>query len=179
MKVANFTDVEHHIKENTIIMPKTNKKGNKIEIKLSENEIEIYNSIEFKTDYLLNINSETKEGRSNSYGKLIKKLTEKYFGEALTQTQLRKCSVTDDFKKNEWKPVKEQIEALTISAAGRNHSLDVALRHYLQDSHDINVNLKVKSTLNIVDDNGHIQYSYDLKEIITNMEYHKLLKKSL
>ena len=154
MKVANFTDVEHHIKENTIIMPKTNKKGNKIEIKLSENEIEIYNSIEFKTDYLLNINSKTKEGRSNSYGKLIKKLTEKYFGEALTQTQLRKCAVTDDYKKNEHLPEKQKIEALTIGASKRNQSVDTALRHYLQDTDDINVSLKVKKTLNIVDDNG-------------------------
>ena len=160
-------------KTNTIIIPKSNKKGDSLKIKLNDLEMT------FDTDYLLNINSETNKGKCNYYSKLIPKLTLKYFGERLTQTQLRKVSVTNSFKKNEHKPVKEQIGQLTIDASGRNHSVETAMRHYLEDTDDINVSLRVKKTLNIVNENGDIEYSYDLKEMITIMEYHKLLKKSL
>ena len=166
-------------KTNTIIIPKSNKKGDSLKIKLNDFESNLYKEMTFDTDYLLNINSETNKGKCNYYSKLIPKLTLKYFGERLTQTQLRKVSATNSFKKNEHKSVKEQIEQLTIDASGRNHSVETAMRHYLEDTDDINVSLSVKKTLNIVNDNGDIEYSYDIKQMITIMEYHKLLKKSV
>ena len=181
VKIRNYTEEEHHMnsKTNTIIIPKSNKKGDSLKIKLNDFESNLYKEMTFDTDYLLNINSETNKGKCNYYSKLIPKLTLKYFGERLTQTQLRKVSATNSFKKNEHKPVKEQIEQLTIDASGRNHSVETAMRHYLEDTDDINVSLSVKKTLNIVNDNGDIEYSYDIKQMITIMEYHKLLKKSV
>lgn len=179
VKVRNFTKDQHHMnnKTNTIIIPSSNKKYERMEIKLTETESELYNSIEFKTDYLLNINSKTDKGRCNRYSQLIPELTLEYFGERLTQTELRKCAVTDDYKKNEHLPEKQKIEALTINASKRGHSLNTALRHYLQDSTDINVCLKFKDTLNIVDENGEIEDSFDLKETVKVMRFYKLFKK--
>ena len=153
-----------------------NKTKKKILIKLNNEDSEILNSVKFPKDqkYLLTINGD-EDNRSNNYTKLIKRLSKQYFDKSITQTAFRHLSVTKSFHDASHLPVKEANEKIERDAANRGHSSRTAREIYLENTNIVNVSLKLKKTLNIVDDNGEIIHSYNLEEVITVMNCFNLL----
>ena len=164
-----------NFKTNTITFPEVNKTKKKVEIELNEEDSENLNSMKFPKDqkYLLSINGD-EENRCNNYTKLLKRLTKQYFDKSITQTAFRHLSVTKSFHDASHLPIKEQNEKIERDAANRGHSSRVAREIYLENTDIVNVSLD-KRVLNLMRGN-EIEYSYDLKEMVTIMEYHMLLR---
>ena len=175
IKGAKEKEARVNFKTNTITFPEVNKTKKKIVIKLNEEDSEILNSMTFNKDqYLFTINGD-ENIRSNNYTKLLKRLTKQYFDKSITQTAFRHLSVTKSFHDASHLPVKEQNEKIERDAANRGHSSRTAREIYLENTDIVNVSLD-KRVLNLMRGN-EIEYSYDLKELITIMEYHRLMKK--
>ena len=181
VKVKNYKAEEAHVnfKENSIVFPTINKeKYTNIVIKLNEEDSDLLNIMKFEGNYLLTIGGK-EENRCNNYSTLITTLSDRYFGQKLNQTDLRHLATTASYKKTEHLPEKEKALLREKESRSRGHSSKTASQYYVEDTNDVRVCLKNKSELTIVNDSGDIEYSYNLKELIVVMEYHKYLKERI
>jgi hypothetical protein len=171
VKLSNYTETEPHLKDNIITFPSINKvKIDKpIILELNEVDIELFNQIKFKTDYLISIDCEPKN-RSNNYSKLITKLSLKYFGLHLTQNSFRKIATTHSINSVSHLNIKEQNAVLNEQARNRGHSVSTARSFYLQDTDFVNICPELTKTLIIVNKDGGVQKSYLVEDIIKSME---------
>ena len=179
VKVKNYKAEEPHInfKTNTIIFPEINKTKMPVNIELNKEDSEILNRLTFDSDYFLDIGGAI-ENRCNNYTKLIKRLTKEYFNEPITQTDFRHLATTQSFKENEHLPVKEKHKQIEKDSRLRGHTSKEARAYYLEDTDDINISLDYKKTINLMR-GENVVGSFDLEELLTVMNYHKWLKKSL
>ena len=169
IKYQNYDiNKDAYIEEQGVVkFPKLNKTQDSSSFKLSEELIELKNAIKSKdNEYLLNLAGETPKRRTANYGKLITRLSIKYFNIELNNIEFRQIMTTKSNKDVEHLPIKEQVKQLKEDALRRNHSVAVSREHYLQDTDDINVSIEVKKTLNII--HKGVTYSFDLIELLNS-----------
>ena len=82
--------------------------------------------MDLSKEYLLDIRA---QNRNNSYSKIIKKITLKYLGEALTSNDLRKLDATDKVNNIDENLIKKLGE-LDIKAKESGHTLTTLINHY-------------------------------------------------
>lgn len=139
VKIRNFNDTEAHYKDGQIIFPQINKtKYKNITIKLTENDKQLVEDIMLTnmSDYLIlmrqNNGKNTQQDRNNNYSKLIVKLSKKYLGLKLTQTDFRGISATSDVvNANLDEEFLETIKKLEELAKQRGHSLKTSINKYV------------------------------------------------
>ena len=156
-----------------ITIKETQKTKMQISIKLKPEELEL---IDFDKEYLIEINA---KDRSNSYTSLVKRITKKYFGIELTQTFFRHLASTTAAKSIEHLPLREQQVLLKEQALKRAHSANVAISHYIDEVNDINVSMKYKKTINILDNENKVIERVDIIEMLKAMKLYKVIKESL
>ena len=135
------------IKDNFLVFDKLNKSYNTGVIELSKEELILLTQFQSKTEFILNIKA---KDRCHSLCEAIPKMSIKYFGVRLLMGDFRKITETYDQSLLEHLPIKERIKKATISAAGRDHSLQVAQSTYVQDTDDITISTDVKKTVHIL-----------------------------
>lgn len=131
VKLKNYSNTEPHYKDGQIIFPEIRKTNFKnIRITLNNKDRELLESLVPNQEYLINFRSNT--NRNNAYTKYIQRITNKYIGIKLSQTDIRHITsthqvlqqdlLTDDFI--------EKYKLLSMQAKARGHSLETALKHY-------------------------------------------------
>lgn len=162
------------IKDGIIIIKETTKTKKEITIKLRQDELDL---IDFYKEYIIHFKDTTKD-RSNAYTKLVKRITKKYLGIELTQTDFRHIRSTKSYKEIEHLPVKEQQVLLVKQAKARAHSARTAISNYIDKTDDINVSLDHKKIINILK-NDKIIETFDLLEVIKVMRLFRGIKEFL
>ena len=168
VKRKNFNrEFDSYIEDGVIYFEPLNKtyKEDHLPFKLSEEQLELVNKIEYKkeTDYLLNISGAI-SSRCANYGKRISDKSKRYFGAKFCNTDFRKMVKTHFEKQVEHLPLKERQAASRELAKRMGHSVKVANEHYLQETSDINVSIETKRMLNII--YKGVTHSFDLVELL-------------
>lgn len=153
IKRKNYNKETDSYIENDVIYFKPLNKTSKehLPFKLSAEQIELVNKIEYKKDdtFLLNIGGAI-SSRCASYGKHISDKSNKYFGTKFCNTDFRKMVKTHFEKQNEHLPLKERQAASRELAKRMGHSVKVADENYLQETDDITISCDVKKTVHFL-----------------------------
>jgi hypothetical protein len=179
VKVSNYDKEKDHYFDGVskIVMNSTNKKFKTIIIDLHQEDLDLIEEYKKDGDYMINIkknkNSKTciKKRRCNNYSGIIKKLTLEYFGEELINTDFRRLATKLSFKKVEHLPSEEKMIVLKSDAEKRGHSIEVAVKYYLDETDDktTNISLKYKDSITILDKDDKVIGTYLLSDIIKKM----------
>lgn len=168
VKRKNYNkETDSYIEDGVIYFKPLNKTSKEhLPFKLSEEQIELVNKIEYKKDdtFLLNIGGAI-SSRCSNYGKRISDKSKMYFGTKFCNTDFRKMVKTHFEKLNEHLPLQKKLAASRELAKRMGHSVKVADENYLQETSDINVSIEVKKILNVIDTDGS-KYEFDLQELI-------------
>jgi hypothetical protein len=92
----------------------------------------------------------------------------KHFGICLTQTDLRHISITKAKKLVEHLSLEEQITAISVKASKSGNSSNTAIKHYIENTDNLNVSLQHTKSINILH-NGEQIHSFKLQEVIYAM----------
>ena len=158
------------IVDNNIIIKQTTKTKKSITIKLKQEDFDL---VDYSKEWLIDIEA---TDRSNAYTKLVKRISKRYLGVEMTQTDLRHIKSTELHKSIEHLPLKEQQVLLREQAQKRAHSSQTAISNYIDETDNINISTKYKKSITLLDEDGKIIETFDLLEIIKVMELFRVMK---
>lgn len=158
-------DTRYFDKENgTLVFEKINKVDIKTPIiwRLTQEMLTMMDEYKSDTEYLFNI---PPTDRTNGYTFLIKRLTLRYFGQEITQTNLRHYFITDLDNKTQHLSKKQQLAIQKEAADRMGHSLETHLS-YIQETTDVNINID-KEVINIKANDGTVLETFTMDELLS------------